>query len=171
MLIAHVSFQKMANDKSVEDRLGKEFVSKILDHASEGMEESDLKQIARKLGELSDPPNKVLGEHKRRMNNKNVRHRVEMRAIMSDFWNEKLYDLTAEKGRDALIQVFKNPDLVGDGNKELAKALQELSSSPNLPSTLPAAPVHPGGAITPEMEKAVRDVIVKPSDPGKQLSK
>ena len=45
MLITHISFQKMANDKAVEDHLGKEFVSKILDHASEGMKESDLTQI------------------------------------------------------------------------------------------------------------------------------
>merc|ERR1719490_351977 len=105
----------MANDKSVEDRLGKEFVSKILDHASEGMEESDLKQIARKLGELSDPPNKVLGNHKRRMRSRDVRERVEMRAILSDWWNEKLDDLTEEEGRDALIQIFNSPDLEEDG--------------------------------------------------------
>ena len=167
MLIAHVSFQKMANDKAVEDRLGKEFVSKILDHASEGMEESDLKQIARKLGEMSDPPNKVLGNHKRRMRSKDVRERVEMRAILSDWWNEKLYDLTEEEGRNALIQIFNSTDLEEDGNKALAKVLQGLSSCPNVPSKLLAAPVHPGGAITPEkLEKAVRDVIVKPSDPG-----
>ena len=167
--MAHVSFQKMANDKAVEDRLGKEFVFKILDHASGGgMEEDDLKQIARKLGEMSDPPNKVLGNHKRRMRSRDVRERVEMRAILSDWWNEKLYDLTAEEGRDALIQIFNSTDLEGDGNKDLAIALQELSSCTNLPSTLPAVPVLPGGAITPEkLEMAVRDVIVKPSDPGK----
>ena len=42
----------MSNDKDVEDRLGEDFVSKILDHASEGMEENDLQQIARQLGEM-----------------------------------------------------------------------------------------------------------------------
>ena len=36
--------------------IGKDFVSKILDHASEGMEENDLQQIARQLGEMSDGP-------------------------------------------------------------------------------------------------------------------
>ena len=53
-----------------------------------------------------------------------------------------------------------------DDNKDLAKALQELSSCPNLP----AVPVLPGGAITPELEKAVREAIVKPFDPGEQQS-
>ena len=115
----------MSNDRSVEDLLGKDFVSKILDHASEGMEESDLKQIARKLGEMSSPPNRMLGEHKRRMKG-NPHHRVEMREILSDFWNVKLYEMTREEGRRALIEVFKNPDLVGDGNMGLAKKLEEL---------------------------------------------
>ena len=62
----------MSNDRDVENLLGKDFVSKILDHASEGMEENDLQQIARQLGEMSDGPNIVLGNHKRRMNSKNV---------------------------------------------------------------------------------------------------
>ena len=117
----------MSNDKAVEDLLGKDFVSKILDHASEGMEESDLKQIARKLGEMSDPPNRVLGAHKGRMSNKKVHHRVEMREILSDFWNVRLFDMTREEGRCALIEVFKNPDLVGDGNLDLAKKLEEIT--------------------------------------------
>ena len=162
----------MSNDKAVEDLLGKEFVYKILDHASEGMEEADLKQIARKLGEMSDPPNKVLGGHKRRMNSKNVHHRVEMKAILSDFWNEKLYDLTPEEGRDALIEIFKSPDLVGEGNMNLAKRLQELHNFYNLYQPLPAMHVLPGGSPTPEkLEKAVMKIIIKPSDPGKQQSK
>ena len=117
----------MSNDRAVEDLLGKDFVSKILDHASEGMEESDLKQIARKLGEMSDPPNRVLGAHKGRMSNKKVHHRVEMREILSDFWNVRLFDMTREEGRCALIEVFKNPDLVGDGNLDLAKKLEEIT--------------------------------------------
>ena len=117
----------MSNDRSVEDLVGKDFVSKILDHASEGMEESDLKQIARKLGEMSDPPNRVLGAHKGRMSNKKVHHRVEMREILSDFWNVRLFDMTREEGRCALIEVFKNPDLVGDGNLDLAKKLEEIT--------------------------------------------
>ena len=58
----------MNNDRDVENLVGKDFVSKILDHASEGMEENDLKQIARQLGEMSDGPNIVLGNHKRRIN-------------------------------------------------------------------------------------------------------
>ena len=162
----------MSNDKAVEDLLGKEFVYKILDHASEGMEEADLKQIARKLGEMSDPPNKVLGGHKRRMNSKNVHHRVEMKAILSDFWNEKLYDLTPEEGRDALIKIFESPDLVGDGNMNLAKRLQELHSYLNLYQPLPAMHVLPGLSPTPEkLEKAVMKAIIKYSDPGKQQSK
>lgn len=162
----------MSNDKAVEDRLGEEFVFKILNHASEGMEDNDLTQIARKLGEMSDPPNKVLGNHKRRMRSKDVRERVEMRAILSDWWNEKLYDLTMEQGRVALIQIFNSTDLVGDGYRNLAVVLRELSTCPNLPSTSQAVPVLPGGATTQEkLEKAVRKAIVKPSDPGKDQSR
>ena len=163
----------MSNDKNVEDCLGKEFVSKILDHASEGMEENDLKQIARKLGEMVDPPNSVLGKHKMRMSNKNVNHRVEMKDILGDFWNEKLYAMTCEEGRDALIKVFKNPDLVGDGNKDLAKKLQELSSRPHshFPNPSPAEPAPLQETITPvKLKKAVMEAIINPSDPGKNQS-
>ena len=164
----------MSNDRNVEDCLGKEFVSKILDHASEGMEENDLKQIARKLGEMADRPNSVLGNHKRRMKDKNVHHRVEMKDILGDFWNEKLYAMTREEGRDALIEIFKSPDLVGDGNKDLAKKLQEhiRRSTRSFGNTSTSGPVPIRGAITPgELKKAVMDAIVKPSDPGKnQLS-
>ena len=162
----------MANDRVVEERLGEDFVSKILDHASEGMEENDLKQIAKKLGEMSDGPNSVLGEHKRRTNGKNVHHRVEMKDILADFWNDKLYALTREEGRDALIKIFKSKDLVGDGNKALAEKLQEISSCLNLPSASQAGPVLQGKVITPEeLEKAVMKAIVKPSDPGKNQSR
>ena len=45
----------MSNDRDVKERLGEEFVSKILDHADEGhFEDSDLLYIARKLGETSE---------------------------------------------------------------------------------------------------------------------
>ena len=66
-------------------------------------------------------------------------------------WNEKLFDLTPEIGRDALIQIFRSPDLVGDGNMILARKLQELSTPQKL-------------------DKAVREAIVRASDPGKQQS-
>ena len=109
------------------------------------------------------------GGHKRRRDSLNVRQRVGVWAILSDFWNEKLYDLTADEGRNALIQIFKSPDLVGDGNKDLAKTLQELSSRYHLPSVSPAVP---RGDITQEMlEKAVRKALIKPSDPGKSESR
>ena len=160
----------MSNDRDVEDRLGKEFVSKILDHATGGnLEEADLQQIAKQLGELSDSPNSVLGNHKRRMNSRNVHHRVEMKAILIDFWNDKLYDMSSKEGRDALIEVFKSPDLVGDGNKDLAKKLQELNSGPQSPSTSPAMPGPSGEAVTAEnVARAVKTVITKKStDPGR----
>ena len=161
----------MSNDRNVEDCLGKEFVSKILDHATGGnLEEADLQQIAKLLGEMSDGPNSVLGNHKRRMNSKNVHHRVEMKAILGDFWNDKLYDMTSEEGRGALIEVFKSPDLVGDGNKDLAKRLQELNSGPQSqsPSMSQAVPVPPGEAMDqPKLEKEAKKVILKKStDPG-----
>ena len=111
----------MSNDRDVEDRLGEIFVSKILDHADEGhFEDSDLLYIARKLGETSEGPNKMIGNHKRRMKDKPL-HRIEMRSILSDFWNVKLYDLERGDGRDVLIQIFKSPDLTGDGHQDLAK--------------------------------------------------
>ena len=116
----------MSNDRDVEERLGEEFVSKILDHADEGhFEDSDLLYIARKLGETSGGPNKMIGNHKRRMKDK-PNHRVELRSILSDFWNVKLYDLERGDGRDVLIQIFKSPDLTGDGHQDLAKKLEHL---------------------------------------------
>ena len=119
----------MSNDRDVEDRLGEIFVSKILDHADEGhFEDSDLMYIARKLGETSEGPNKMIGNHKRRMKDKPP-HRIEMRSILSDFWNVKLYDLERGDGRDVLIQIFKSSNLTGDG-VDLAKKLSELQSRP-----------------------------------------
>ena len=116
----------MSNDRDIEDRLGEIFVSKILDHADEGhFEDSDLMYIARKLGETSEGPNKMIGNHKRRMKDKPP-HRIEMRNILSDFWNVKLYDLERGDGRDVLIQIFKSPDLTGDGHQDLAKKLEHL---------------------------------------------
>ena len=116
----------MSNDRDVEDRLGEIFVSKILDHADEGhFEDSDLMYIARKLGETSEGPNKMIGNHKRRMKDKPP-HRIEMRSILSDFWNVKLYDLERGDGRDVLIQIFKSPDLTGDGHQDLAKKLEHF---------------------------------------------
>ena len=50
-----------------------------------------------------------------------------MRELLSDFWNVRLFDMTREEGRCALIEVFKNPDLVGDGNLDLAKKLEEIT--------------------------------------------
>ena len=119
----------MSNDRDVEDRLGEIFVSKILDHADEGhFEDSDLMYIARKLEETSEGPNKMIGNHKRRMKDKPP-HRIEMRSILSDFWNVKLYDLKCGEGRDVLIQIFKSSNLTGDG-VDLAKKLSELQSRP-----------------------------------------
>ena len=116
----------MSNDRDIEDRLGEIFVSKILGHADEGhFEDSDLMYIARKLGETSEGPNKMIGNHKRRMKDKPP-HRIEMRNILSDFWNVKLYDLERGDGRDVLIQIFKSPDLTGDGHQDLAKKLEHL---------------------------------------------
>ena len=119
----------MSNDRDIEDRLGEIFVSKILDHADEGhFEDSDLMYIARKLGETSEGPNKMIGNHKRRMKDKPP-HRIEMRNILSDFWNVKLYDLECGDGRDVLIQIFKSFNLTEDG-VDLAKKLSELQSRP-----------------------------------------
>ena len=118
----------MSNDRDVEERLGEDFVSKVLNHADEGhFEDSDLVYIARKLGETSEGPNKMIGNHKRRMKDK-PNHRVELRSILSDFWNVKLYDLEREDGRDALIQIFKSSELTGHGGTVLAKKLKYLQS-------------------------------------------
>ena len=119
----------MSNDRDVKERLGEEFVSKILDHADEGhFEDSDLLYIARKLGETSERPNNMIGNHKRRMKEKPPQ-RVEMRNILGDFWNAKLYDMECGEGRDVLIQIFKSSNLTGDG-VDLAKKLSELQSRP-----------------------------------------
>ena len=119
----------MSDNRYVDERLGEDFVNKILDHADEGhFEDSDLLYIARKLGEWSEGPNKMIGCHKRRMKEKNVHHRVEMRSILGDFWNTKLHDLEREEGRDALIQIFKSSELTGHGGTVLAKKLKYLQS-------------------------------------------
>ena len=120
----------MSNDRDVEERLGEDFVSKILNHADEGhFEESDLLYIARKLGETSEGPNKMIGNHKRRMKDKPPQ-RVEMRSILSDFWNTKLYNLERRDGRDALIQIFKSSNLTEDGNQDLAEKLANIQPQP-----------------------------------------
>ena len=158
----------MSNDRDVEDRLGEVFVSKILDHADEGhFEDSDLLYIARKLGETSGGPNKMIGNHKRRMKDKPP-HRVELRSILSDFWNVKLYDLEREEGRNVLIEIFKSSEFTGDGNLALAKSL-EHSLPPIVKSG--AGLVSSPSFGDKERKAIVRAITQKSTDPGNDLQR
>ena len=158
----------MSNDRDIEERLGEDFVSKILDHADEGhFEDSDLLYIARKLGETSDGPNKMIGNHKRRMKDRPPQ-RVEMRNIPGDFWNVKLYDLVRKDGRNVLIEIFKSSELTGDGNRALAKSLEHPRPSIGKSGAgLVSSP--PFG--DKERKAIVRAITQKSTDPGNDLQR
>ena len=118
----------MAQYRDVKKRLGEKFVDKIHDHAVT-ISDDDLKEIATQLGEIPQGgPNRISGEHDRRMNrNMNRGNQVLLREMLMDWWNEELYGLSTEAGRKKLIDIFKSSTLsVKGNNKPLAEKLERM---------------------------------------------
>ena len=105
----------MAQDwPKVKERLGEKFVGKIHDHAVT-ISDDDLRELASQLGKIpGGVPNRVLGDYSRRMErNQNKSKQVLLREMLSVWWNEELYDMSTEAGRNKLINIFKSDTITG----------------------------------------------------------
>ena len=101
-------------NKCVKKRLGEKFFEKIHDHAAT-ISGDDLEEVARQLGEIpGGGPNRVFGHYKRRMErNMKISNQVLLREMLGDWWNEELYDMSTEAGRNKLINIFKSDTITG----------------------------------------------------------
>ena len=82
------------------------------------------------LGELSetDPeaPNVLLGDHKRRMERFKDRSKdTELLQVMSDWWQNSLYEMTRERAMDVLVQALSHPNVKC---KHLANMISPVTS-------------------------------------------
>ena len=107
----------MSYRREVENLLGKECITKLVNHVRGGrMSEDQLKCFVQHLGELSntDPeaPNVLYGNHMRRMSqSKDRRHDIELREVMSDWWGESLFELTQSQALDILVRALSQPEV------------------------------------------------------------
>ena len=113
----------MSNYNEVRERLGEDSVNLILDYVRHGkIGEQKMADIALTLSQT------VYGNHIKRKEQERYRETdVEMRSILSDWWNEELFDMTRAAAHNKLTKVFSNNDinlkpLAMELNKMLEKA-------------------------------------------------
>ena len=123
------------NMLEVEKRLGQDRVKLILDSAKNGdISDSQLASIAEKLGRDLDGPNVIIGNHNRIMaRDRYATSDMLLKCILSDWWNEELYDLSPEAALSKMVQVCQDPDVA---LRPLAKQLQSLSTGECSPCQL-----------------------------------
>ena len=107
----------MSYHREVENLLGKECITKLVNHVRGGRMSADqLKCFVQYLGELSytDPeaPNVLYGNHKRRMSqNKDRPYDIELREVLSDWWGEVLFEMTQAQALDILVRALSQPEV------------------------------------------------------------
>ena len=107
----------MSYRREVENLLGKECITKLVNHVKGGRMSADqLKCFVQHLGELSntDPeaPNILYGNHTRRMSqNKDRPFDIELREILSDWWGENLFEMTQSQALDILVRALSQPEV------------------------------------------------------------
>ena len=119
----------MSYRREVENLLGKECITKLVNHVRGGRMSADqLKYFVQHLGELSntDPeaPNVLYGNHTRRMSqNKDRPLDIELHEVLSDWWGESLFEMTLENALNILVRVLRKPEV---GCQLLAKQLSKV---------------------------------------------
>ena len=101
-----------------------EAVDDVLNSVRNGdFREDQITSVAEHLGASEeDEPNVLYGNHRQRMEgDKNRRYSTEMKDILSDLYNQKVFDQTKEESLFMLIDVFYHPDV---NMKPLAKKLE-----------------------------------------------
>ena len=118
----------MSYRKEVESLLGKECLTKLLNHVRGGkMSDDQMKDFVEQLGELSEiDPNVLLGNHIRRMNRERDRRQdIEILEVMNDWWTNKLCEMTQDKALDILVKALSQPEV---NCKHLANQISPVST-------------------------------------------
>ena len=107
----------MSYHREVENLLGKECITKLVNHVRGGKMSADqLKCFVQHLGELSntDPeaPNVLYGSHMRRMSqNKDRPFDIELLEVLSDWYNVSLFAMTQSQALDILVRALSQPEV------------------------------------------------------------
>ena len=107
----------MSYRREVENLLGKECITKLVNHVRGGRMSADqLKCFVQHLGELSntDPeaPNVLYGNHMRRMSqNKDRPFDIELLEVLSDWYNVSLFAMTQSQALDILVRALSQPEV------------------------------------------------------------
>ena len=121
----------MSYRREVENLLGKECITKLLNYVRGGhMSDDQIMEFVLQLGELSETdseaPNVLLGDHKRRMERfKDRAQDTELLQVMYDWWENRLYEMTRDRAMDILIKALSLPNVKC---KHLAKEISPLPS-------------------------------------------
>ena len=121
-----------------------EAVDDVLNSVRNGdFSEDQIKSVAEYLGASEDDrPNILFGNHRQRMEgNKNRRYSTEMKDILSDLYNQKLFDKTKEEWLSILIGVFYHPDV------NMIPLAQKLET--HMPNQAAYAQEKAGGSVGP----------------------
>ena len=104
----------MSYRREVESLLGKECMTKLLDHVRGGkISDDQLKCFVEHLGELSEiHPNVLYGDHLRRMSrDKDRKQDTELLEVMYDWWTNKLCEMTQDEALDILVRALSQPEV------------------------------------------------------------
>jgi hypothetical protein len=124
----------MSNDYEVIEKLGEGNVEQIINYARGGqMDDQQITDFTHHLGRppnnQPDAPNVLFGNHSTRMSrDKDRRRDAELRAILSDWWDEELHDdrMSREEALGKLARILSSPDV---GCRPLASKLQGTAPS------------------------------------------
>ena len=125
------SWIEMRYHREVKNLLGQECMTQLLNHVMGGnMSDDQLKYFVLHLGELSktDPeaPNVLYGNHTRRMSRDRDRGQdIEILQVMSDWWENSLFEMTQEAAITALVKALSHPDVYC---KPLASTLSTIQN-------------------------------------------
>ena len=118
----------MSYRREVETLLGKECMTKVLNHVRGGkMSDDQMRNFVEQLGELSEiDPNVLFGNHIRRMSrDKDRRPDTELLDVMNDWWYKSLFEMTQDKALDILVRALSQPEV---NCKRLANQLSHAST-------------------------------------------
>ena len=133
----------MSYRREVESLIGKECMTKLLNHVRGGkMSDDQMKDFVLELGELSkssfhEDPNTLFGNHARRMSRDRERKLdTELLEVLNDWWGTSLYQMTRSQAVKALAKALSHPNV---GCNELAS---KLSTRVKVPRATPPKASH-----------------------------
>lgn len=115
------------HDSKVSEKLGREIVGALsteVDRGSIGSQK--MADLASQLN--SDNNEKVSGNHLRRMEKGDKCDQAELRNILSDWWQQSLFDMDKSEAIDKLTDIFDSDPV---DVRPLAKRLREIKESEN----------------------------------------